>query len=233
MKPYYQDDGITIYHGDCREVLAGMAAGSASLVLTDPPYGTQGLAGGYGRRQNWDTGNGMGRTIANDTDLQMLADAFPLALATVATGWAMVFYAPRKTPELCRITAGAEWFGEIIWDKAAPGLGYHIRYSHENIAVYRVGEPQRPKQPLLSLFRAVAPASLHPHEKPVSLCSALVKWGCVEGGTVLDPFMGSGSTLVAAKNLGRYAIGCDVDEAHCETAALRLGQGVLALECEA
>lgn len=227
MTPYYQDAWATIYHGDCREIIGELPI--AEMVLIDPPYGTQDLAGGYGRRQNWDKGDGLGRVIANDSDLAVLADAFPLLLAKVECGWIMAFYAARKTPEFCKVTEGGEWFGEIIWDKGAPGLGYHVRYAHENIAIFKQGSPKRPERALLSVIRAQGLASLHPHEKPFGVLCPMVEWGCPEGGLVIDAFMGSGTTLRAAKSTGRKSIGIDVDESHCETAALRLAQEVLAL----
>lgn len=224
-KPYYQDDAVTLYHGDCRQIVPLL--GRFDLLLTDPPYGTQNLGGGYGRRQLHDKGDGLAQVIANDEDLGMLRALFPLALPRVVDGWAMVFYAARKTPEIVEITRDAKWFGEVIWDKLAPGLGYHIRYVHENIAVFRVGEPARPKRPLMSMLRGPAPSLHHPHEKPLSILTAMIAWGCLEGGSVLDPFAGSGSTLRAAKDLGRKSVGVEVDERHCETIAKRMGQEVM------
>lgn len=224
MKPYYQQDGIIIYHGDCREILPGL---KADLILTDPPYGTQNLSGGYGRRQNWDKGDGLGRTIQGDESLEVFKQAWPVMAACVENGWAQVFFSARKTPEFIAAAAGAgEWMGEIIWDKGSPGLGYHVRYAHENIALFKIGEPARPPNPLLSILRAGRIARLHPHEKPIEVMTALAAWGCREGGIIIDPFMGGGTSLAAAKLLKRMAIGIEIEECYCEIAALRLSQQI-------
>jgi DNA modification methylase len=233
VKPYYEDEkaGIVIYHGDCREVLPLVAADS---VVTDPPYGTESLGGGYGRRQLADPAGRIGHTIANDSDLSVLAEALPAIVGACASNaWLCVFSAPRKRHE-CEsllISSGLSPVGECVWDKGVPGLGYTIRYSHETAIVVAKGAPEKPASALLSLYRISqevrAMAGRHPHEKPVEIMSRLVEFACPEGGTVLDPFMGSGATLRAAKNLNRRAIGIEVDERWCEFAAQRLGQEVL------
>jgi DNA modification methylase len=210
----------TLYHARCEDVLPGLERFDA--VVTDPPYGTQDLAGGYGRRQNWDLGDGLGRVIANDSDLSALATAMPSLLPRVQDGWMMVFYAPRRTPQFISATQPAEWFGEIIWDKAQPGLGYHIRYAHENIAVFRIGKPLRPPEPLLSVVRAPSSPELHPHQKPVSLMASLVRWASPVGGVVLDPFMGVGSTGVACALHGRRFAGIELDPKHFDAACRRI-----------
>jgi DNA modification methylase len=231
MRPYYEQDGITIYHGDCRDVLPGLSPWAADCVVTDPPYGTGNLAGGYGRRQLWDTGDGNGRTIANDSDLSVFAAAWPMLRLKVANGWGAVFYAPRRTPEFADVV-GPDWFGEVVWDKKAPGLGYHVRYAHESIAILRLGHPERPPRPIMSVLRASAISDVHPHEKPQAVLLPLVEWCSPVGGLVLDPFAGSGTSLLAAKELGRRAIGIEIEERYCEIAAKRLAQGVLPLHGE-
>jgi site-specific DNA-methyltransferase (adenine-specific) len=200
---------------------------SFDLVLTDPPYGTQELSGGYGRRQDWGKNGKWTGLIAGDQNLDAFAQAFELFLPMVPCGWMLVFFAPRKTPEFCERTRKASWFGEVIWDKRSPGLGYHIRYSHENIAVFKCGEPERPANALFSVVSESVEAGLHPHEKPLHLFTRLAAWGCRAGGTILDPFLGSGTTLRAAKDLKRKAVGIEIDERNCEIAAKRMAQEVL------
>jgi hypothetical protein len=220
VKPYWERDGIQVYLGDCREVLPTL--GPVDHVITDPPYGTEDLAGGYGRRQLWDVGDGKGRVLVNDTDLSAFSDAWPLALEHMSSGWAMVFFGARKTPSFSALVE-PWWFGQIVWDKGAPGLGYHVRYCHESIAVLRVGEPQRPPDALISVIRVPAPPDAeHPHEKPLGLLRPLLGWVSNPGETILDPFMGSGTTLVAAYQLGRKAIGIELEEQWCEVAVKRL-----------
>lgn len=226
MKPYYQDSATTIYLGDCREILP--ALDPVDLVLTDPPYGTEDLAGGYGRRQLHDIGDGKGKVIKGDKDLSLLKESFPLITNLQKEGWMFIFFAARKMPEIIDLFK-KNWFGEIIWDKKQPGLGYHIRYSHESIAVLRIGEPPRPVNALQSIIRGFAFHEKHPHEKPVKVLCPLIEWGSLPEQTILDPFMGSGTTLRAAKDLGRKAIGIEIEEKYCEIAARRMSQEVLEL----
>lgn len=203
--PYYEHAGITIYCSDCRNLFGQL---QAHFLALDPPYGTN-QHGGYGRRQ-------LGlKTIANDADTS-LRD-------TILEWWghraAIVFGSPRR-PE-----PPGQWDYRLVWDKGSPGLGSPWRWQHE--MVYARGEwSNQPGVP--SIFRISAGNSmrerLHPHEKPVPLMCALLAG---TEGTILDLTMGSGSTLEAAKRLGRNAIGVDLEEQNCEIAAKRLAQEVL------
>ena len=228
MEPYYSHAGITIYHGDCREILPTLP--KCGCVVTDPPYGTQALGGGYGRRQLHSTDGRNGRVIANDFDLSAFEGALPFLLNAVDPGWMLVFYAARRTPEFLRLV-GEWWTGEIVWDGLCPGLGYTVRYQHESIAVLKVGDAQKPDEAIISLIREYGEGTdEHPHQKPVALMQRLVRFA---SGDVLDPFMGSGTTLVAAKNLGRRAIGIEIEERYCAIAAKRLEQEVFDFEVRA
>ena len=223
MTPYYSHGGITIYHGDCREVLPRVRA---DLCVTDPPYGTQDLGGGYGRRQNWSTDGRLGRTIANDTDLSAFMAAWALLPAT-GCRWVEAFFAPRKTPQFMDVVRD-NWVGELVWDALGPGLGYTVRYQHESVAVMRLDPDSKPLHPIISVLRCSAASTAdHPHAKPVDLMGRLIAW--LPGEVVIDPFMGSGTTLRAAKDLGRHAIGIEIEERYCEIAARRLEQQVLPL----
>ena len=207
--------------GDCLEVMRDMPDNCVDLVLTDPPYGTENLAGGYGRRQLHDIGDGKGRVINKDTDLTQISLAYcNFHRLLGGCGWALIFYSARKTVEFIDATSKEEWFGHIIWDKGQPGLGFHIRYSHEDIAVFKIGNPERPKKPILSVLRNTILE--HPHEKPVSVLKKLVEWGCPENGIVLDPFAGSGTTAAACIAMGRHYIGIEISEDYCEIARKRI-----------
>lgn len=208
MRAYYSDDAVTLYCGDCRDVGAWLGA---DVLVTDPPYGTDNH-GGYGRRQ-------LGlQTIANDSD----ATVRDAVLALWGDRPAAVFASPRA------IEPPGEWPWRLVWDKGRPGLGSPWRWGHELVYV-RGGWENDPGVP--SVLRYSAPpemrSALHPHEKPLRLLVALLTGA--PGVTVADPFCGSGSTLVAAKNLNRKAIGIDIEERYCEVAAKRLAQGVLEL----
>ncbi len=210
MTPYFDEDGIVIYHGDCREVDAWL---KADVLVTDPPYGTDG-GNGYGRRQNHDPAGKVGQQIANDLDTTT-RDA---ALALWGDRAAAVFASPRL-PE----PPGA-WNDRLVWDKKRPGMnGGPWRYRHELIFVR--GEWSRVSDRSVSVIEAFPTPCDHPHAKPLEVLSSLV--AAAPSGVVADPFMGSGTTLRAAKDLGRSAIGIEVDERYCEIAAKRLAQGVL------
>jgi site-specific DNA-methyltransferase (adenine-specific) len=129
---------------------------------------------------------------------------------------------------------GLTFFHSVIWNKLKPGLGWRFRRQHEMVMVaHRTGGR------LAWADDAVAVPNVqelgpprdreHPNEKPLDLPARFIAWTTKIGEVVLDPFMGSGTTLRAAKDLGRKAIGIEIEERYCEIAARRLDQQVLAL----
>jgi DNA modification methylase len=213
-EPYYQDDLVTLFHGDCREVDAWLAA---DVLVTDPPYG---LA--YESNRNRDKRNQkLGRPIAGDQDVS-LRDA---VLGRWGDRPALVF-GRWDCPRPVRTRA------RLIWDKGnAPGMGdLSLPWGRSDEEIYVLGAGFVGKRSG-SVLRAQMLMSGdrnrpdHPTPKPVGLMEGLLT-KC-PSGAVADPFAGSGSTLVAAKLQGRRAIGVEVKERYCEMAARRLAQDAL------
>lgn len=202
-----------LYLGDCLNVMPTLKYDS---IVSDPPYGTQDLGGGYGRRQLHSENGKDGRVIENDFDLSALESMLKLLNGEY---FALVFYAPRKTKEFIKAIGNIEYVGEIIWNKKQMGLGYTIRYAHESIAVLKIGKNPRPLFPMQSVISCHQLEKLHPHQKPIELMEILCSW---QSGIILDPFMGSGSTGVACVNLGRSFIGIELDEEYFEIACERI-----------
>ena len=228
MSIYYQDEWVTLYHGDCLEVRAWL---DCDVLVMDPPYGSQVLNGlgvnhgGYGRRQNA-AGNSRhasargnigreGFTIAGDLTTEARDEALDL--------WGndkprLVFGSPRMPDP------PGEWSDRLVWDKKRPGMnGGPWRYRHESI--YVSAGFLRTSDAAVSILTAFPEQQDHIHGKPIGLMLQLV--AAAPFGLIADPFAGSGSTLVAAKRLGRKAIGVEIDERYCEIAAKRLAQGAL------
>lgn len=129
---------------------------------------------------------------------------------------------------------GLTFFHSVIWDKLNPGLGWRFRRQHEMVMVaHRSGGKLAwaADDNAVSNIQAIFPPRdrQHPNEKPLDLPARFIAWTTRAGDLVLDPFMGSGTTLRAAQDLGRRAIGIEVDERYCEIAARRLDQQVLDL----
>lgn len=213
-EPYYQDDLCTIYLGDCLEL--GDFWLYADVLVTDPPYGTQfseeNPKGGYGRRQNVNAGVGdEGYTIANDATTET-RDA---VLGRWGNKPALVFGSPRMTDP------PGEWTDRLVWDKTRPGMnGGPWRYRHESIFV--TDGFVRVDDSAVSIITAFPDQKDHIHAKPQKLMVQLV--AAAPPGLIADPFMGSGSTLVAAKKLGRKIVGIELNESYCEIAVKRLSQ---------
>ena len=213
MKKYYEDDLATIYHGDCREVIDQIAP--LEIVVTDPPYGMEYHSGHYkyGNPHNKLTGD----------------NCYPVDVVK------------KLMPAKCCVYLFCRWdnFSElpspksfIVWAKnnwTAGDLEHAYGRMWEACLFYPGPDHKFNRRPADVIFcDRVAPANLlHPTEKPVNLLSQLISVN--DGGFVFDPFMGSGSTLVAAKNLGRRSIGVEIDKKYCKIAADRLSQGVLPL----
>lgn len=211
MQPYYADDTVKLYHGDCLDDSGPMPWLGADVLITDPPYGLQAMARTYGRH---------GATIAGDLD----TTARDKVLALWWDRPAAVFGSPRLPDP------PGEWTWRLVWDKCEPGTnGGPWRYSHESIYVRGTGWT-RTSASSFSVIRVPtrnggAGRQEHPHRKPLEVMTRLV--AAAPPGIIADPFCGSGSTLVAAKMLGRHAIGVELIEAHCETSARRLAQDAL------
>ena len=217
MKPYYADELVTLYHGDCLEIDAWLAA---DVLVTDPPYGSQHTSsnpsGGYGRRQNHATVacRQAGFTIAND----VTTDTRDAALQLWGGRPACVFGSPRMPDP------PGTWADRLVWDKKRLGMnGGPWRYRHESI--YVTAGFTRTDDSAASIIEGYPEQDDHMHAKPIGVMLRLV--AAAPPGTIADPFAGSGSTLVAARNLGRKAIGVELEERYCETAARRLAQMVL------
>ena len=217
MTPYYTDptSGIVIYHGDCRDVLPGLPA--VDLLLTDPPYGIS-YEASHGA--SWQ------RTqIAGDGDT---------ALRGFAVTWAVDRNIPAFVFGTWKVPRPADTRAVLIWDKGpAFGMGdlrFPWKNSFEEIYVIGEGFTGSRDEGVLKGHIQVSWESMgrsHPNQKPITLIRYLLTKHPAR--LILDPFMGSGTTLRAAKDLGRRAIGIEIEERYCEIAADRLRQEVLAL----
>jgi site-specific DNA-methyltransferase (adenine-specific) len=213
MQPYYDDGSVTLYHGDCREIIEWL---SADVMVTDPPYGVAYISNvsKYGST----------RPIVDDHDTGV-RDA---ALSLWGVRPALVFGSWRaRRPAACRQL--------LVWDKgnipAAGDLTMPWGHSSEEIYVLGAGFHGKRRSNVLRVDRLVgsdADRPAHPTPKPIGLMCQLIAY--CPAGVIADPFAGSGSTLVAAKNLGRRAIGVEIEERYCEIAAKRLAQEVLPLD---
>jgi site-specific DNA-methyltransferase (adenine-specific) len=229
MRPYFEEDGIAIYHGDCREVLPQLET-MANLCITDPPYG-------------------IGRTYGDSYDdspaiywqwfipcLDLIRGCFPLLAHTHRSihavewvkgwDWIACWHKP--------YSAGARIGNSPILPHWEPIFLYGIyklgceresfpdviSFNPEQSPAYR-GDSDSPRDKLKA-----GNNGQHPLPKPLALMKFLVSRLSDEGQAICDPFMGSGTTLRAAKDLGRRAIGIEIEEKYCEIAAKRLSQKV-------
>ena len=220
MKPYYQHEGITIYHADCREVLPTLEP--VDLVLTDPPYNAINRATGGLRSLD------KGTADSAEVDIPWLMGEF----VRLSTNSLYVWCSEEQfTYWIEQAKAHGLTIRKCVWWKTNPSPmnGDKMWLSAAELCVYA-------RHPLAYHAAFCKPpvwhgptefSEDHPTPKPIWLMHTLVEASCPEGGTVLDPFIGSGTTLRAAKDLGRKAIGIEIEERYCEIAAKRMAQEVL------
>lgn len=224
MKPYYESNGITIYHGDARELLTNFAG--ADAIVTDPPYK---LSQEYGPFVDNDNLNAMTSIVY--TAPLMLAACKPGAVA-------VVFYDNRLLPFGINALQRGGWkYLRTLtlyrrWG-AAHKLSGWMSTSDFALVVQRPGTKPKFYGPWAhDVFTKSSPEAQsfdHPAQKPLSFVEQIVANVGGPSSFVLDPYMGSGTTLVAAKRLNLACVGIELEERYCEIAARRLDQEVLAL----
>lgn len=242
MKPYYSHAGITIYHGDCLAVMHEADISSIGCVVADPPY-SSGTRQSANRKASpvpakmvrwapeqsgivWDSSfssfglwwflievmRGMKPSLLDGSHLYLFSDwrHYPLvSLALEAAG----FFANNL----------------IVWDKESYAMGGNYRSQHELITFASHGSAERlARADRGNVIRCKRERNGdHPTQKPVALIRTILESCAAE--VILDPFAGAGSTLVAAKAMGRQCVGIEIDERYCEVAAKRLSQESLGL----
>lgn len=222
MKPYYEDQWVTLYCGDSREIVPQVDGWDA--VVTDPPYGVQ----FGGKNTKWTTRRDEDYMAVEDGPEYLDAVVIPLLAGIIDTG-ARVVITP-GVRNLFRYPKPAA-VGSIFYPSGA-GLGKWGFTCSQPILYYgsdpylSTGKGHRPDS--FSTTEA-AEENGHPCPKPIGTMKWLVNKAALPGETVLDPFAGSGTTLRAAKDLGRKAVGVEISERYCEIAAKRMGQEVLDL----
>ena len=217
LKPYFQEDGITIYHGDCREVLPDL--NKFDLLLTDPPYG-------IGADRNLRANKQHGKALAPSRDY-----------GTPTCSWD---HEPASTEMLSFMLSKSDWGiiwggnyfdlppmrGWLVWDKCNGTNGY----ADCELAWTDLEQAVRLKRyqwmGMLQEHMERKEERYHPTQKPEELMRWAIRQAPQDCQLVCDPFMGSGTTLRAAKDLGRRAIGIEIEEKYCEIAAKRLAQKV-------
>ena len=219
MNIYYQDEHITLYHGDCLEITDWL---QADILVTDPPYGM-----GHTARGTYDPATGkthkpQGRervnndhtTEARDSALEAWGDKPALVFGT----WRQ----PRPAETRHRL---------IWWKQGQPPGPAKASFMLQDEEIYILGrgwiETSPPMRTVIATneHRSLEVTKIgHPTPKPVGLMEQLIERA--PDGVIADPFAGSGATLVAARNLGRKAIGVELEEKYCEIIANRLNQNV-------
>lgn len=254
MKPYYEDDYATIYHGESLDVLRTLDTGSIAAIVADPPYSSGGMfrsdrqGDPSAKYRGWSQ-DSEGKSVAPKSNpgtfsgdsrdqhgyaywsalwlSQACRIAAPSAQVFVFTDWRQL-----PTTSDAVQAGGFIWRGLCVWDK---GVGRPMKGRFRNHLEYIVWGSNGPMpeaddvypSTLLKYAPPGAGERVHVTQKPEGLVREVLS--VAPAGAVLDPFMGSGTTLRAAKDLGRKVVGIELDERYCEIAVERLSQGVFDL----
>ena len=219
MKPYFEDGAVTIYHGDARQVIRQIALSEIDVTVTDPPFGIEGGRGGgnsvRGKGHYVGAWDDTGENVEDLVALVVRPLIGTVGRMVLTPGRSHLWAYPKPDDMGC------------FWTPSAVG---HGSWGHNSMTpiLYYGKDPRAGRQtPTGRQVTEQSDRNGHPCPKPIKAWTWLVNKASLEGETILDPFMGSGTTLRAAKDLGRKAIGIEIEERYCEIAAKRMAQGVL------
>jgi site-specific DNA-methyltransferase (adenine-specific) len=236
IKPYYEEEGITVYCGDCLEVMKQIPDKSIDLVLTDPPYGVtqnkQDIV--VDLAEVFRVSNGVVLTAQQPYTTDVIYKhrkyfKYDLVWNKVLTsGFLNANRMPLRTHESILVFGDVQYFpqktlGSKNHSKGKPKECANNNYGKHNFVdnTEKLGYMKCPTS--IIVFPKPHPSvAQHRTEKPIELMRWLVKTYSKIGDTILDPFLGSGTTLVAAKELGRKAIGIEISDKYCEIAVRRI-----------
>jgi site-specific DNA-methyltransferase (adenine-specific) len=222
ITPYYCDEWTKIYCGDCEDVIPQLDI-KPDLILTDPPYVISTSGGGIGGQRKYLS------DIKGFTD-----DGFNLDVLNYCDNW-MCFCSKDQLIDLLVKASKQRWM-LVTWNKPNPTpltKGNYLPDTEYIVHSFASGHCYGGYSDKARYI--VYPAqqnNLHPNEKPLPVMMKLVRVGSRDGDLILDPFMGSGTTAVAAKSLGRKCVCIEREERYCEIASKRLAQEYLPLNAD-
>ena len=218
-KIYYRDESVVIYCADNREILPLFPDKSFDLVLTDPPYLITA------------TGGGLGKIRGYDKWLDGLTDGFNIDILKPFDNW-MCFCGKEQLVDLLTLAKENGRWMLLSWNKPDPTPLMNGNYLPDTEYIIHCFNKLYGDYSCRSRFTVAIGGTkeYHPTQKPLHLISKLVKVGSDINQTILDPFLGSGTTAVAAKILGRKCVGIEISEKYCEIAKKRCSQSVMQLD---
>ena len=237
----------TLYLGDCLEILPELEAGIVDLVFMDPPYGHNNNDGDL--ISQWETV--LGGAAVPESEWRPIANDGPEANEIFRSALQFLDRAMAKSSSCCCCCGGGGpdpqfarwslWMDEvfdfkqmIVWDKGPIGMGWHYRRSYETILVAdkkkakaKWHSKRRDIENIIrpgsfGIRKIIPSADQHPTEKPVELSAHFIELHSVEGETIIDPFMGSGTTGVACGRMGRKFIGIEIEPEYFDIACKRI-----------
>ena len=233
LVPFYKNDNVTLYHADCMAVMRQMPDESIDLIVTDPPYrctarGGSGNMGGY-----WTNSNAKSGVIfqQNDISPKSYLPEFYRILKDGTHCYIMINHVNLIEMLNTATACGFKFIKSLIWNKNKQICGRFYMNCFEYILMFRKGAsrdinnfstPDILTVPVNKMKDADG-NNLHDTEKPVALMKILIENSSNKGQTVFEPFAGIGATLVASDELGRKAIGCELDEKYCKVIPTRFG----------
>lgn len=224
---------MTIYHGDIFQMWGMFHAEQFDCIITDPPYWTL------------DKWRSIGSTTRLGGNLDPAKRSGWFDTIDEKELWELMLECHRLVKDNCHVylmgdgqvlrhltgySEEAEFtnYKPIVWDKVNQGMGYHYRCRHEFVVMFDKGKNRKLNSfSTPDIWTVPMIRGGYPTQKPVPLMEIPVAHSTAPGELIFDPFMGGGTTLIAARNLGRKAIGVDKSEAACELAAQRLQDGEL------
>lgn len=232
VTPYYEDDAVTLYHADALDVLPTLTAGTVHAVVTDPPYVIGAVSAGNIGAKSGGWGDMMNSSLWFSTWYRHV----DRLLRNDGSFWTFCNWRSLPVVMKAATDAGLPITSTLVWDKEwiGPGGSQGLRPSYELCALLAQPGFSVPDRGVPDVWRCRVGSykpNGHPAEKPVALVRRMLSTsGLVPGALVLDPFLGSGTTAIAARELDLRCIGIEAEERWCELIARRLSQEVLNFE---